>query len=201
MSDLRLPSDGRAKPDARVPSAHSDTRPVTRRDIGRRMPPAEMQAHVQAYVRVGGLPAPTAFHASADGQLFLIFPDGATSAVDRWVVELGMCLPFRSPWGTYIAWTMPGAWYGWQVTARCDLEPAAPRIELREYGGTIEAVAPPTDPAHPERRLVLGIARHREHQDDYMVILRGDPHGPQFVPGHDEAVQALVTGQVAGGVR
>lgn len=198
MSDLRLPSDGRARPDARVPSAHSDTPAVTRRNIGRVMPPAEMQAHVQAYVRVGDLPRPVAFHASADGQLFLIFPDGATEAVDRWVVELGMCLPFRSQWGTYIAWTKPGAWYGWQVTARCDLQPAAPRIELREYGGTIEAVAPPTDPAHPERRLILGVAKHRIREDDYMVILRGDPHGPRFVPGHDDAVQALVTGQVAG---
>jgi hypothetical protein len=198
MSNVRLPSDGRSAPYARVPSAHSDSPSVTRRDIARRMPPAEMQAHVMAYVRAGGLPAPTAFHASADGQLFLIFPDGATSSVDRWVAELGMCLPFRSPWGTYIAWTKPAAWYGWQVTARCDLEPAAPRIELREYGGTIEAVAPPIDPAHPARRLILGVAKHRDREDDYMVILRGDATGPQFVATHDDAVQALVTGQIAG---
>lgn len=201
MSNIRLPSDGREQPAVRVPSAHSDSPLVTARDIGRVMPPAEMQAHVQAYVRVGGLPRPAAFHASSDGQLFLIFADGATDDVDRWVAELGMCPPFRSPWGSYIAWTLPGAWYGWQVTARCDLEPAAPRIELREYGDTIEALAPPTDPDHPERRTVLGVARHRAREDDYMVILRGDTGGPRFVPGHDDAVQALVTGQVSGGAR
>jgi hypothetical protein len=199
MSNIRLPSDGPSKPAVRVPSVHSDTPTGTRRDIARVMPPAEMQAHVQSYVRVGGLPRTEAFHASADGQLFLIFADGATSDVDRWAVELGMCQPFKSPWGTYIAWTLPGAWYGWQVTARCDLEPAAPRIELREYPGTIEAVAPPTDPEHPERRLILGVAKLRTREHDYMVILRGDAAGPRFVPDHDAAVQALVTGQIAGG--
>lgn len=201
MSNIRLPSDGPSKPAVRVPSVHSDTPAVTRRDIARRMPPAELQAHVQAYVSVGGLPRPEAFHASTDGQLFLIFPDGASADVDRWVAQLSMCKPFVTPWGSYIAWTKPGAWYGWQVTARCDLESPAPRIELREYRDTIEAVAPPTDPDHPERRQLLGVAKHRRREDDYMVILRGDPHGPQFVPDHDAAVQALVTGQITGGAR
>jgi hypothetical protein len=199
MSETRLPSDGRSAPYARVPSAHSDT-PTGTRDIARVMPPAEMQAHVQAYVRVGGLPAPTAFHAAPAEQLFLIFPDGATTSVDRWVAELGMCAPFKSPWGTYVAWTKPAGWYGWQVTARCDLESLAPRIELREYRDTIESVAPPTDPDHPERRLLLGVAKHRLRENDYMVILRGGP-GPQFVATHDDAVQALVTGQIPGGAR
>lgn len=203
MSNIRLPSDGHQTPTVGVPSAHSDTPAVTRGDIARRMPPAEMQAHVQAYVRIGGLPRPTAFHADKHGTLFLIFLDRDTAAVDRWVTELGMCRPRVSEWGFYVAWTAPEAWYGWTVIARCDIANYAPRIHVIRYGDTIEARGPVPPGGNPANGMLLGVAKHRHHypdQDDYMVVLRGG-EGHATVPDEDTAMHALVTGQIPGGVR
>ena len=159
------------------------------------MPPVEMQQHVSAFVRIGGLPRPVAFHADGYGHLHLSFADGATADVDAWANLLEMPAPQVSAWGRYVSWSAPGAWYGWAVFIGCDLQPVAPNVQWLEYGDRLEARAPAPDSAHG---LVLGYAFHRHDrpgQDDYLVILRGGP-GPTVVADRDAAVQALVTGRV-----
>lgn len=197
MSDPRLPNVPSDTPVRDVTPARLGRTAVTGTapgDIARVMPPVEMQQHIQAFVRVGGLPRPAAFHADAGGTLHLEFAVRDVDAVARWARELGMPAPRLNPWGSYLARSAPGAWFGWSVLVRCDVRPAAPEIRWLEYGDRIEARGPA--PAGLGR--FLGVAFHRHHpsgQDDYLVLLTGDRTGPHVVSDRDSVFQALATGQ------
>jgi hypothetical protein len=158
------------------------------------MPPVEMQQHVAAYVRAGGLPRPQAFHADATGTLHLLFADGDTAAVDRWAAELDMARPTMTAWGRYVAWSGPRAWYGWSVHAGCDIAPVAPDVRFVEYGDTIEAHAPSIDPTNPAAGALIGAAKYRPGRRDYMVFLAHQR--PFLLDQRDDVMQALASGQV-----
>lgn len=193
MSDLRLPTTASDHTVRRVPPGRPASVTVT--PIARVMPPLEVQAHVQAYVRAGGLPRPEAFHTDPHRTLFLVFADGDTAAVDRWAVELDCDQPGMSEWGAYVAITAPHGWYGWSVILRCEVLPVAHRVHYVEYGGKIEVHAPSPDPTNPAAGPMLGRAMYRAGHNDYLVVLRG-ADGPYAVPDHDAAWQMLVTGVV-----
>lgn len=77
----------------------------------------------------------------------------------------------------------------------CDIAPAAPDVKFVKYGVTIEAHIPsPSDPNNPLAGPLVGHARYRPSQRDFMVFL--EHQRPFVVDRVDEVYQALASGQV-----
>jgi hypothetical protein len=191
VSDLRLPTSDPAHTGHLAQANRSARSPIT--PAATKLPPVELQRHIADYV-AAGLPRPEAFHADATGTLHLLFPDGDTTSVDCWAAELAMTRPRMTAWGRYVCWSRPQAWFGWSVYAGCDIAPVAPDVQFFEYGDTIEAHAPSLDPTNPVAGPLLGAAKYRPGQRDYMVFLAHQR--PFLLDRRDDVIQALASGQV-----